>query len=149
MRVLLQRVSSASVEIEGHVHGKIDYGLVVMVGVTHRDTIDDAEYLAEKIVNLRIFDDQNGKINLSTLDIDAEFLVISQFTLYADCRRGRRPGFNKAAPPDRSEPLYQKLISLLKETGIRVESGVFGAEMLVKIHNHGPLTIMLDSEDRR
>ena len=149
MRALLQRVSFASVEIEGHIHGKIDYGLVLLIGVTHEDTIDDVGYLAEKIVNLRVFDDQNGKINLSTLDIDAEILVISQFTLYADCSRGRRPGFNHAAPPDHSEPLYQKMVSLLKENGIRVESGVFGAEMLVKIHNHGPVTIMLDSEDRR
>ncbi len=149
MRALIQRVTQASVTVEGKITGEIGKGLVVLLGVTNSDSAEDAAMLADKIVNLRILSDAAGKFNLSALDTKAEILVISQFTLYADCRRGRRPGFTDAAPPDISEPLYEKFVQLLQETGLKVATGIFGANMLVKIFNDGPVTIMLDSNEKR
>jgi len=120
-----------------------------LLGVNNNDNEETARFLANKIVNLRIFKDNEGKFNLSALDVRAEILAISQFTLFADCRKGRRPSFTEAAHPDISEPLYNKFVQLLKETGLNVEEGIFGAYMLVKIFNDGPVTIMLDSDEKR
>ncbi|MBD3384316.1 D-tyrosyl-tRNA(Tyr) deacylase [candidate division KSB1 bacterium] len=149
MRGLLQRVSSASVVIEGKEYAAIEQGLVILLGIKEGDDKKAADYLADKIVNLRIFEDNNGKVNLSAMDVGADLLVISQFTLYADCRKGRRPSFIKAAKPGISEPLYNYVVEKLKESGLRLTTGKFGADMLVKISNNGPVTIMLDSEEKR
>jgi len=149
MRALIQRVTQASVTVDGKITGEIGKGLVALLGVTNGDSAAQAAMLAEKIVNLRIFSDAAGKFNLSALDVGAELLAISQFTLYADCRRGRRPGFTDAAPPEISEPLYVKFVQLLQETGLKVATGIFGANMLVSIYNDGPVTIMLDSDEKR
>ncbi len=148
MRLLIQRVKSASVAVKNNTIGQIDAGLCLLVGIKNEDTIKDAEYLAKKVVNLRIFTDTAGKFNLSALDVGAQLLVISQFTLYADCRKGRRPGFTQAAPPAVSQTLYDRFIQLLEKTGLDVQNGQFGAEMLVSIYNDGPVTIMLESNDR-
>ena len=145
MRALVQRVTRGAVTVENATVGKIARGLVVLVGVTHADNAAAAESLAQKIANLRIFEDADGKFNLSALDLNAEVLVISQFTLYADARRGRRPDFIDAARPDIAEPLIEKFVSLLREQGLKVETGKFQARMLVKIFNDGPVTIILDS----
>lgn len=147
MRAVIQRVSQSSVTVDGKITGEIKQGLVVLLGVKNGDDKAAAEYLANKIVNLRIFEDEEGKFNLSALDVKAGILAISQFTLYADCRRGRRPGFSDAAHPDISEPLYDKFVGCLKESGLQVGQGVFGAHMDVEIHNDGPVTIIIDSED--
>jgi len=136
------------VAVDGRVVGRIGAGLVILLGVKTGDKQAAAEYLVNKIVNLRIFEDENGKLNLSALDVGAELLVISQFTLFADTRRGRRPGFSDAARPEVSVPLYEKFVELLQQTGARVQTGRFGAHMLVEIINDGPVTIMLDSEDK-
>ncbi len=145
MRAVLQRVTSASVEIEGTCAGSIGKGLVILVGVRNGDSAEDAEFLAQKCVNLRIFADDQGKFNLSALDVGAELLVVSQFTLYADCRRGRRPGFTEAAPPELSQPLYEHFVHALRGYGLKVAEGVFGAHMLVRIHNDGPVTVIVDT----
>ncbi|MDZ7339671.1 MAG: D-aminoacyl-tRNA deacylase [candidate division KSB1 bacterium] len=145
MRAVLQRVTSASVEIDGATTGRIGKGLVILVGVRNGDTKADAEFLAQKCVNLRIFADDQGKFNLSALDVGAELLVVSQFTLYADCRRGRRPGFTDAAPPELSKPLYEHFVAALRGHGLTVAEGVFGAHMVVHINNDGPVTVILDS----
>lgn len=129
--------------------GQIGPGLVILLGVRNGDDDAAAVYLANKIVNLRIFEDDNGKFNRSALEVRAELLVISQFTLYADTKRGRRPGFSDAAPPEISIPLYERFVELLKESGFTVATGEFGAHMVVEIINDGPVTIMLDSEDKR
>lgn len=147
MRVLLQRVSAGSVTVDGSVTGKIALGLVALVGVTHSDTETEAETLAQKTANLRIFSDEAGKMNLSLLDIGGGALVVSQFTLYADARKGRRPSYINAAQPDKAEPLVQFFADCLSQVGVKqVEQGVFGAMMQVEIHNDGPVTIMLDSD---
>lgn len=147
MRVLLQRVSAGSVTVDGSVTGKIALGLVTLVGVTHSDTETEAEKLAQKTANLRIFSDDAGKMNLSLLDIGGGALVVSQFTLYADARKGRRPSYINAAQPEQAEPLVQFFADCLSQAGVRqVEQGVFGAMMQVEIHNDGPVTIMLDSD---
>jgi len=117
--------------------------------VGQSDTIEDLDYLVDKVVNLRVFPDEEGKMNLSLLDVGGEVLVVSQFTLYADCRKGRRPSFTDAAPPEKGKEMYELFINKLRDRGVRVETGEFGAMMLVKIYNDGPVTIMLDSEDRR
>jgi len=134
--------------VDGEIVGSVDTGLVVLIGVTHQDTEAEAQKLAHKIANLRIFEDNAGKMNLSALDVGAGVLVVSQFTLYADCRRGRRPSFTNAAPPEIAEPLIEHFVEKLREAGIsRVETGVFRAYMLVEIHNDGPVTIILDTDE--
>ena len=148
MKALLQRVSSASVTVEGRVIGQIGQGFLILLGVAGDDSEKDADYLAEKVVNLRIFSDDNSKFNLSALQIRAGLLVISQFTLMADTRKGRRPSFTAAAPPEQAETLYRYFIRRISETGLNVETGIFGAHMLVSIVNDGPVTIMLDSKDK-
>lgn len=144
MRAVVQRVSEASVTVEGKVVGQIGRGLVVLLGVRQGDTEAEAEWLANKVANLRIFADEQGKFNLSVLDVGGEALVISQFTLYGDARRGRRPDFTQAARPDVAEPLCDRFVDYLRQAGLRVETGVFGALMLVKICNDGPVTIILE-----
>jgi D-tyrosyl-tRNA(Tyr) deacylase len=148
MRALLQRVVKSSVTVEDKVVGDIARGLVVLLGVADEDCENDAEYLADKIANLRIFNDDQSKFNLSTLKVNGELLVVSQFTLLADTRKGRRPSFTAAAPPQKAETLYNYFIMRLKQTGLKVETGEFGAHMVVEILNDGPVTIMLDSVDR-
>jgi len=134
--------------VDGEIVGSVDNGLVVLIGATHQDTEAEAQKLAHKIANLRIFEDNAGKMNLSALDVGAGVLVVSQFTLYADCRRGRRPSFTNAAPPEIAEPLIEHFVEKLREAGIsRVETGVFRAYMLVEIHNDGPVTIILDTDE--
>jgi len=145
MRALIQRVKEASVEVKGKVVGEIGNGLVILLGVCEKDTEKDGEFLANKIANLRIFEDEKGKFNLSLLDIEADALVISQFTLYADTKKGRRPSFTKAAPPQKANDLIEIFIDELKSFGIKTSKGIFGAKMLVKIFNNGPVTILLDS----
>ena len=148
MKALLQRVAGASVTVAGKTAGRIAGGLVVLLGVADQDCEKDAGYLAERIANLRIFSDEQSKFNLSTLQVNGELLVISQFTLCADTRKGRRPSFASAAPPEKAEILYNFFIMRLKQTGLKVETGEFGAHMMVEILNDGPVTIMLDSADR-
>lgn len=145
MRAVLQRVKQASVEVKSEVVGSIQKGLVLLLGAKNGDQEEDASYLVEKCLNLRIFEDENDKMNLSALDVKADILVISQFTLYADTRKGRRPSFTDALNPEQAERLYLKFIELIQEKGLKVESGVFGAKMLVKIFNWGPVTFILDS----
>ena len=146
MRIVVQRSKNASVTVNEKVIGEIEKGLVLLVGVTHDDTIDDANYLADKIVNLRIFEDENGKMNLSLLDVGGSILSISQFTLYGDCRKGRRPNFMAAAKPEQALNLYQYFNQVLSEKNVIVETGEFGAEMDVALINDGPVTLILDSK---
>ena len=144
MRAVVQRVSQASVSVGGEVVGDIGRGVVVLVGVTHGDTEEQAEWLARKIAGLRIFEDNEGKMNAGLLDADGAALVISQFTLYADCRKGRRPSFTNAAMPEVAEPLVEHFAQALRDHGVPVQTGVFGAHMLVEIYNDGPVTILLE-----
>ncbi|QTC43631.1 D-tyrosyl-tRNA(Tyr) deacylase [Bacillus sp. V3] len=146
MKVVLQRSKEASVTVGGEVAGQIEKGFVLLVGITHGDTEEDARYLADKIVNLRVFEDESGKMNHSLLDVEGEILSISQFTLYGDCRKGRRPNFMEAAKPDHALPLYEYLNKVLKEKGVKVENGVFGEMMDVKLTNDGPVTLILESK---
>lgn len=147
MRTVLQRVQLGDVSVGDDMVGEIGPGLVALVGVTHGDEVSQAQKLARKAAHLRIFEDNGGRMNLSVLDIGASVLVISQFTLYADCRRGRRPGFTQASPPEVAEPLIECFASTLREVGVeRVEMGAFGMHMLVRIHNDGPVTIILDTD---
>ena len=148
MKALLQRVTGASVSIEGEMVGRIGQGLVVFVGVASGDTEADAQYLAQKTVNLRIFADDSGKFNLSALDINGELLVVSQFTLMADTRKGRRPNFIEAAPPEQAEKLLEDFVSEVQASGLKVETGRFQQYMQVEIHNDGTVTIMLDSKGK-
>ncbi len=147
MKALLQRVTQASVTVSGEIIGKIGTGLVVLIGVAKGDTIQDVQYLAQKTVGLRIFSDNEGKFNLSALDIHGELLIISQFTLLADTRKGRRPSFTDAAPSNQAEELFSKFVDEVRISGLKVETGRFQAHMLVEILNDGPVTIMLDSKD--
>lgn len=144
MRLLIQRVSKASVTVEGQVISKIGKGLVILVGVGHNDGEAEAVFLSDKAANLRIFEDAEGKTNLSVLDIKGEALVVSQFTLYANTVKGRRPSFIEAALPDVAEPLVKKFAELLQSHGVPTQTGKFGADMLVEIHNDGPMTIWLE-----
>lgn len=146
MRAVVQRVSSASVEVDENIVGKIKNGLLVLLGVSENDGLSDVEYLVDKIVNLRIFEDENDKMNLSMLDLRYELLIVSQFTLYGDCRKGRRPNFMEAARPEMAQELYEMFALKCGEFGIRVETGVFGAHMNVSLVNDGPVTIILDSK---
>ena len=148
MKALLQRVSRASVSIAGEEVGRISRGLVVFLGVANGDTEKDAQYLAQKIASLRIFPDEEGKFNLSALDIEGELLLVSQFTLLADTRKGRRPSFVDAAPPARAEELFDYFVEQARTTGLKVETGRFQQYMHVEIHNDGPVTILLDSRDK-
>lgn len=149
MRAVLQRVSEASVTIDGEVVGQIGPGLVVLLGVTHGDGPPQVKALADKVANLRIFADAEGKFNLSALDVGAEILVVSQFTLYADSRQGRRPSFTDAAPPPVAEPLVEGFANSLAAMGFRVATGRFGAHMAVRLVNDGPVTILLDTLAKR
>jgi D-tyrosyl-tRNA(Tyr) deacylase len=148
LKALVQRVTEASVSVNGAIVGKIGHGLVVLVGVARGDTEKDAIYLAEKIANLRIFSDEASKFNLSALETEAEVLIISQFTLLADTRKGRRPSFEAAAPPEQAEVLVNFFTDRVRDTGLTVETGRFQQHMLVEIHNDGPVTISLDSKDK-
>lgn len=148
MRVVLQRVAHASVTVEEKVIGKIQRGFLLLVGVTHDDTIEDMEYLVRKIVQMRIFEDEEGKLNRSIQDIGGEILSVSQFTLYADTKKGNRPSFSKAAPGDVALKMFEQFNGLLRDTGIPVETGQFGADMKVELLNDGPVTILLDSKNR-
>ena len=149
MRALVQRVSNASVWVGGQEIGAIGAGLVVLLGVAEGDTEDDARYLVEKISNLRIFADQSNRFNLSALDTGGELLLVSQFTLYADTRKGRRPNFSRAAGPEDAGRLYEKTVEFFRETQLKVETGRFQEYMQVRLENDGPVTIMLDSADRQ
>lgn len=150
MRVILQRVSRGSVTVEGQITGAVELGFVALVGVTHGDSVEDAHLLAKKTAHLRVFPDADDKMNRSALDVGGGVLVISQFTLYADVRKGRRPSFTDAALPDVAAPLVESYAAALRAEGIqRVEMGVFGAMMQVEIHNDGPVTILLDTRDLR
>ena len=146
MRAVIQRVSQASVTVEGRVGGAIQRGLVILVGARAGDTESEAQWMASKIATLRIFDDDEGKLNRSVQDVGGSALVVSQFTLYGDARKGRRPSYTEAAPPDVAEPLIRRLVELLEAEGVPVQTGVFRAHMLVEIHNDGPVTILLEQD---
>lgn len=145
MRAVVQRVSEASVTVNGEIIGEIGQGLVVLLGIGQQDTGKDIDYLVDKIINLRIFEDDNGKMNLSLLDKQASLLVVSQFTLYGDCRKGRRPSFINAARPEEAEKLYNDFVQKCRDCGINVQTGQFQAEMTVRIYNDGPVTLLVDS----
>lgn len=145
MRALIQRVKEGHIEIDGKRVSAIAKGLLIFLGVAQNDAEEDARKLVEKIQNLRIFEDDQGKMNLSLLDLKFEVLVVSQFTLYADCRKGRRPSFTDAAPPEKANQLYDYFVNEFRKTGLRVETGVFQAMMDISLVNWGPVTIMLDS----
>lgn len=146
MIAVLQRVNEAKVEVEGKVVGQIGKGLVLLLGAKMGDTDEDVRYLADKCVNLRIFEDEEGKMNLSVLEIQGEILVISQFTLYGDTSKGRRPSFTGALEPNEAEKLYLKFVDFIREKRLKTEKGIFGAKMLVKIYNWGPVTFILESK---
>ena len=151
MRAVIQRVSSATVRVGDRTTGSIGRGLLVLVGVSSGDTDQDIEYLANKTVNMRLFPDPSNAargFELSASEIQAELLLVSQFTLYASTRKGRRPGFTAAAPPDTAEPLFEKVVNAFRQTGLKVETGEFGAMMSLELTNEGPVTIMLDTDDR-
>ena len=146
MRAVLTRVKSASVTVDGKVIGKIGQGFLMLLGVTHEDTEVQAVKLADKLVGLRIFEDENGKMNQGLESVDGQVLVVSQFTLYGNCRKGRRPDFLAAARPEVAIPLYEKFVQLIRDKGIHVETGEFGAEMLVESVNDGPVTLVVDTD---
>lgn len=146
MRSVIQRVTRASVEVQGETLGKIGKGLLVLLGVSDDDTDTDLEYMAEKISGLRIFEDEDEKMNLSIADIGGEFLVVSQFTLYGDCRKGKRPSFTAAGRPDYANEMYEKFVSVLRKKGFSVQTGKFGADMKVELVNDGPVTLLIDSK---
>lgn len=146
MRAVVQRVKSSKVTVEGEVVGQIGEGLNVLLGICKEDSVEDLKYIVDKVINLRIFQDDNDKMNLSILDRGGEILAISQFTLYGDCRKGRRPNFMDALGGDKAKVLYDKFIEMLKETGINIQTGIFGAHMDVEIQNDGPVTILLESK---
>ena len=148
MRIVLQRVAHASVTVDEKVIGKIQRGFLLLVGVTHDDAIEDMEYLVRKIVQMRIFEDEEGKLNRSIQDISGEILSVSQFTLYAETKKGNRPSFSKAAPGDVAIEMFEQFNGLLRETGVPVKTGQFGADMKVELLNDGPVTILLDSKSR-
>lgn len=146
MRSVIQRVTSCFVTIDGSVTSKIDQGLLVLLGIQHSDTEKEVNWMADKISNLRIFNDDQGKMNKSLLETAGEVLIVSQFTLYGDCRKGRRPGYSNAAPPELAKPLYELFITKMKELNITTKTGRFGADMQVTLVNDGPVTLLLDSD---
>ena len=145
MRLVVQRVKHARVEVGRELVGMIGEGIVILLGITRDDSIDDVEYLVDKVLRLRIFEDHAGKMNLSVLDKGGEVLVVSQFTLYGDCRKGRRPSFDEAAPPEAAVNLYDRFVDELRKRGVKIETGRFGAVMDVNLVNSGPVTLLLDS----
>ncbi len=147
MRAVVQRVTNADVKIDGRVNGKIDDGLLVLLGVGNGDTEEDMKYIADKIIKLRIFSDENDKMNWSLEDVGGSMLVISQFTLYGDCSHGRRPYFGNAMEPVSANEMYEKFVAYIKEQGIHTETGEFGADMKVSLTNDGPVTIILESKN--
>ena len=144
MKVLIQRVKNASVTIDSEIYSRIGQGILALIGIEKGDTVDKAEKLAKKIVNLRIFEDENGKMNISLADIKGEMLIVSQFTLCSDCKKGTRPSFDKSAPPEEANILYKSFISFVKEQNINTKCGVFGADMQIQLVNDGPVTFMLN-----
>lgn len=146
MRAVIQRVTGSTVKINGRIKSKTGPGLLVLLGVAGEDSEEDARYLADKVAHLRIFPDDKGKMNLSLLDVEGEAMVVSQFTLYGDCRKGRRPSFTAAAPPEKGRQLYQRFTQHLAGLGVKVGTGEFGAHMLVELTNDGPVTLLLDSK---
>lgn len=148
MRVIIQRSLNSKVKVDGEIIGEIDRGVVLLVGVTHEDTQDDVAYLSRKVANMRLFEDEESKVNLSLSDVGGEILSISQFTLYGNTKKGNRPSFTNAAKPDLAVQLYEKFNQALREYGYKVETGQFGANMELKITNDGPVTILLDSKNR-
>ncbi|MBR5235921.1 MAG: D-tyrosyl-tRNA(Tyr) deacylase [Clostridia bacterium] len=146
MRAVLQRVHHASVQVEGELVGKIGKGLLLFLGVCDEDDQSDISYLADKVLGLRIFEDENEKMNLSLEDVGGDILVVSQFTLFGDCRKGKRPSFSTAGKPDYAEAMYEKFIAYIEEKGYKVQHGIFGADMQVELLNDGPVTLLLDSK---
>lgn len=147
MKLLVQRVSRAQVDVDSKTVGKINNGFLVLIGVTHTDTREIADYLVKKLCNLRVFKDENSKMNLSIKDVDGELLIVSQFTLYADCQHGNRPSFVNSAKPDMANELYEYFVEKCRKEVKNVETGIFGADMKVSLLNDGPVTIMLEKED--
>ena len=147
MRAIVQRVKKSELYIDNQMFSKIERGFLVLLGVTETDTDEDLKALADKILKLRVFEDESGKMNLSLSDIGGELQIVSQFTLYADCHHGNRPSFINAARPDFANPMYEKFVKYCKETGINVETGVFGADMKINLINDGPVTIALEAEN--
>lgn len=145
MRAIIQRVKNASVKIDGSLKGEAGEGLLIFLGVGKGDGDEDLKYIADKTLGLRIFEDENGKMNKSVVDINGDLLVISQFTLYGDCRKGKRPSFDGAMPPKEAEEMYEKFVAYVRESGLKTETGEFGADMKVELLNDGPVTIILDS----
>lgn len=146
MKVVVQRSKAATVVVDGEMVGRIEHGLVLLVGVTHEDSERDARWMADKIAGLRIFEDSDGKMNLSVSEVGGQLLSVSQFTLYGDCRKGRRPNFMEAARPEQAELLYEQFNSMLRESGLTVATGRFGAMMEVSLANWGPVTLIIDSK---
>lgn len=146
MRAVVQRVTIAGVKVEGNLVGSIGAGFAVLLGISGDDTEKDIEYLVDKLVNLRVFDDSDGKMNISLLDAGGELLIVSQFTLYGDCRKGRRPSYDKAAKPEAARSLYEAFVQRCRDCNVKVETGVFQAMMDVEIQNDGPVTLLLDSK---
>lgn len=147
MRAVIQKVKYSSVSVDEKIVGKIDKGFMILLGVTHEDGEKEVEWLAKKIKDLRIFEDQDGKMNLSLEDVKGEVLIISQFTLYGDCIKGRRPSFTQAAKPDMANNLYEKFVEKFRSFGIKTETGIFGADMKVELLNDGPVTMIIDTKD--
>lgn len=149
MRAVVQKVSSSTVDSEGVRTGEIGKGLCVLLGVTHSDTREQVEWLADKIINLRIFEDENDKLNLSLRDVNGDMMIVSQFTLYGSCRRGRRPSFSEAARPEQAEKLYDEFVGYVKEQGISVATGVFQTDMSLALVNEGPVTLIVDTPEEK
>ncbi|MGL4453389.1 MAG: D-aminoacyl-tRNA deacylase [Sarcina sp.] len=145
MRAVVQRVTSSQVVVDGQIVGKINKGFNVLLGISKEDTLDDLKYIKDKVIGLRVFEDENGKMNLSLKDVGGELLLISQFTLYGDCRKGRRPNFMAAQGGEKAKKLYETFVEMCKEEDLKVETGIFGADMKVSIENDGPVTLLLES----
>lgn len=149
MRALIQRVTDASVTVDGNITGRIGHGLLVLLGVEQHDSESDLSYVLKKTLNLRIFNDDAGKMNLSVQDIGGQILVVSQFTLLGDCRKGNRPGFTNAAPPEQANAMYEEFVNRARVQGVDVQTGIFAADMKVRLLNDGPVTLMIDSRQHQ